>query len=111
MSKGICQLDGNESLEEEDLESVSNIIDESEDETGPEDPPPWHDPYTKEQEPRLQTLRRINTNNRVAISSEMPTIASTNTRSILPKIRHFFRRLNTETNNGVFCFGNLDEGK
>ena len=60
-SNGICQMDGNESLEEEDLESVSNHVDESEDEIGTEDPPSWHDPYTKEQEPRMQILRRVNT--------------------------------------------------
>lgn len=51
-NKGFCQLDGNESLDESDLESVSD-----------QDPPPWHDPYTKKQEPRIQTLRGINTNN------------------------------------------------
>ena len=51
-NKGFCQLDGNESLDESDLESVSD-----------QDPPPWHDPYTKKQEPRIQTLRGINTSN------------------------------------------------
>ena len=85
----ICQLDGNKSLVETDSESVSDPVDESEDEINVEDPPPWHEQYTKEVEPRAQILRRINTNNRVAISAEMPTIAATNTRSIFPKIRHF----------------------
>ena len=102
----ICQLDGNqtlysddgttsetdvisESLGESDLESVSNKVVESEDEGSAQDPPPWHEPFTREDEPRTQVLRRINTNNRVAIIAEMPTIAATNTRSIFPKFRHF----------------------
>ena len=71
------------------LESVSDPVDESEDKINVEDPPPWHEQYTKEVEPRVQILRRINTNNRVAISAEMPTIAATNTRSIFPKFRNF----------------------
>ena len=79
-SKGICQLDGNETLEEADLESVSDQANEAEDVTGPECPPPWHDQYNREKEPRNQILRRINTNNRVAISAEMPTLAVTNMR-------------------------------
>ena len=86
---GICQLDGNESVGESDLESVSEEVVESEDEASAQDPPPWHEPYTREDEPRTKVLRRINTNNRVAISAEMPTIAATNTRSIFPKFRHF----------------------
>ena len=55
----------------------------------PEVPPPWYEQYTKEQEHRTPILRRINTNDRVAISAELPTIAATNTRSIFPKIRNF----------------------
>ena len=62
-SMTIYQLDGNESME----------ADESEDETGSECPPPWYDPYNREQEQRTRILRRINTNDRVAISAEMPT--------------------------------------
>ena len=58
------------------LESVSDPVDESEDKINVEDPPPWHEQYTKEVEPRAQIMRRINT----AISAEMPTIAATNTR-------------------------------
>jgi hypothetical protein len=83
-SNGICQLDGNESVSESDLESVSDQVVESEDEASAQDPPPWHEPYTSEDEPRTQILRRINTNNRVAISAEMPTLAATNTRSVFP---------------------------
>ena len=41
-SMTIYQLDGNESME----------ADKSEDETGSECPPPWYDPYNREQEPR-----------------------------------------------------------
>ena len=76
-------------MSESDLDSVSDQVEESEEEMSSQDPPSWHDPYLKETEPRTQILRRINTNNRVAMSAEMPTIASTNTRSILPKIRNF----------------------
>ena len=72
---------------ESDLESVSEEV--VEDEASAQDPPPWHEPYTREDEPRTKVLRRINTNNMVAISAELPTIAATNTRSIFPKFRHF----------------------
>ena len=71
------------------LESVSDPVDKSEDETNVEYPSPWHEQYTKEVEPRAQILRRINTNNRVAISAKMPIVSATNTRSIFPKIKYF----------------------
>ena len=54
-----------------------------------EDQPPWFEPYVKDMGERAAVLRRIHANNRVAESAELPTLAATNTRSILPKVRNF----------------------
>ena len=53
------------------------------------DEPPWFEPYAREIGERVAVLRRIQANNRVAESAELPTLAATNARSIFPKIRNF----------------------
>ena len=51
-----------------------------------EEQPPWYEPYVKASGERTTVLRKITTNNRVAASAELPTLAATNTRSIFSKI-------------------------
>jgi hypothetical protein len=51
--------------------------------------PPWYDPYVNENTERISCLRKITANNRVAESAQLPTVAATNMRSILPKLRNF----------------------
>ena len=88
--------DGDEHDHEDDDEEEDQEDDDEGDHeclTNSEQPPAWFEPYERAQEERPTVLRRINVNNRVAKSSELPTIAATNTRSILPKFRNFVQDL------------------
>ena len=79
--------------EEDEDEHCDNDDNDIENLPNADDPPAWYEPYLRTQEARPAVLKRINLNNRVAKSSELPTIASTNLRSILPKFRNFVQDL------------------
>ena len=75
--------------DEEEMKDESEEELYLENDADPEEPPTWYEAYTLDKEYRQPVLRKINANDRVAISAELPTIAATNTRSIGPKIRNF----------------------
>ena len=89
--------------EEDEDEHCDNDDNDIENLPNADDPPAWYEPYLRTQEARPAVLKRINLNNRVAKSSELPTIASTNLRSILPKFRNFVQDLKEREISLCFC--------
>ena len=81
------------SEDDEESECDDGEDDDDEEEQEQQDvqvnPPSWHEPYLPHAEYRPPVLTRIVTNDRVADSAELPTVAVTNIRSLGPKIRNF----------------------
>ena len=80
--------DDNGDEHDTDESEAHNVIED--DEYSSTNPPPWYDHYVANTfEQRIPIRKHVLANDRVAASTELPTIAVTNVRSISPKIHNF----------------------